>query len=199
MITYSYSDPRSCHPPPPPPHPSLPPPSYTEHQNQSPSSVNDRVTILLRCPPLSACIWCVKLYSTVMAGCIVLFSFLWIICQLYVLSQTDESTLRVQRYVDIVLGLSFLLTHALLMHSSKHESRSHLTLYFVLSISTLLLYWIWFAYLKYAMAESEASKEMSDIILALTVVYILLLIPIVLLYKTLQSRISLTGQAKNDV
>ena len=66
------------------------------------------------------------------------------------------------RYVDIVLGLSFLLTHALLMHSSKHESRSHLTLYFVLSISTLLLYWIWFAYLKYAMAESEASKEVNN-------------------------------------
>ena len=58
---------------------------------------SDRVTILLRCPPVSACIWCVKLYSTVLAGCIMLFSFLWIICQLYVLSQTEESTLRVQR------------------------------------------------------------------------------------------------------
>ena len=58
-----------------------------------------------------------------------------------------------------MLGLSFLLTHLVLMYSSKHESRSHLTLYFVLSISTLLLYWAWFVYLKYAVGESEASKE----------------------------------------
>ena len=63
------------------------------------------------------------------------------------------------RYVDIVLGLSFLVSHLVLMHSSKHESRSHLTLYFVFSVSTLILYWAWFVYLKYAMGESEASKE----------------------------------------
>ena len=63
------------------------------------------------------------------------------------------------RYVDIVLGLSFLVSHLVLMHSSKHESRPHLTLYFVFSLSTLILYWAWFVYLKYAMGESEASKE----------------------------------------
>ena len=61
--------------------------------------------------------------------------------------------------MDIVLGLSFLATHLVLMYSSKHESRSHLTLYFVLSISTLLLYWAWFVYLKYGVGENEASKE----------------------------------------
>ena len=65
------------------------------------------------------------------------------------------------RYVDIVLGLSFLVSHLVLMHSSKHESRSHLTLYFVFSVSTLILYWAWFVYLKYAMGESEASKEVN--------------------------------------
>ena len=81
------------------------------------------------------------------------------------------------RYVDILLGLSFLATHLVLMYSSKHSSRcvvchvttivtyhvarSHLTLYFVLSVSTLLLYWAWFVYLKYAMGESEASKEVN--------------------------------------
>lgn len=61
--------------------------------------------------------------------------------------------------MDIVLGLSFLATHLVLMYSSKHESRSHLTLYFVLSVSTLLLYWAWFVYLKYGVGENEASKE----------------------------------------
>lgn len=202
MITYSYSDPRSCHPPPPPPHPSLPPPSYTEHQSPDPRrslTSSDRVTILLRCPPVSACVWCVKLYSTVLAGCVVLFSFLWVIGHSYVLSLTEEGTLRVQRYVDIVLGLSFLATHLVLMYSSKHESRSHLTLYFVLSVSTLLLYWSWFVYLKYGVGENEASKEMSDISLAVTMVYIILLVPIVLLYKTLQARTSLGDDIKDDV
>ena len=61
--------------------------------------------------------------------------------------------------MDIVLGLSFLASHLVLMYSSKHESRSHLTLYFVLSVSTLLLYWSWFVYLKYGVGENEASKE----------------------------------------
>ena len=65
------------------------------------------------------------------------------------------------RYVDIVLGLSFLVSHLILMHSSKHESRPHLTLYFVFSVSTLILYWAWFIYLKYAMGENEASKEVN--------------------------------------
>ena len=60
-------------------------------------SSSDRVTILLRCPPVSACVWCVKLYSTVLAGCVVLFSFLWVIGHSYVLSVTEEGTLRVQR------------------------------------------------------------------------------------------------------
>ena len=63
--------------------------------------------------------------------------------------------------MDIVLGLSFLATHLVLMYSSKHESRSHLTLYFVLSVSTLLLYWSWFVYLKYGVGENEASKEVT--------------------------------------
>ena len=45
--------------------------------------------------------------------------------------------------------------------SCHHVARSHLTLYFVLSVSTLLLYWAWFVYLKYAMGESEASKEVN--------------------------------------
>ena len=78
-------------------------------------------------------------------------------------SRQDSSRLSTLyfRYVDIVLGLSFLVSHLVLMHSSKHESRPHLTLYFVFSLSTLILYWAWFVYLKYAMGESEASKEVN--------------------------------------
>ena len=40
---------------------------------------------------------------------------------------------------------------------------------------------------------------MSDISLAVTMVYIILLVPIVLLYKTLQARTSLGEDIKDDV
>ena len=55
---------------------------------------------------MSACVWCVKLYSTVLAGCVVLFSFLWVIGHSYVLSVTEEGTLRVQRWVTFGLERS---------------------------------------------------------------------------------------------
>ena len=51
---------------------------------------------------------CVKLYSTVLAGCVVLFSFLWVIGHSYVLSVTEEGTLRVQRSVSSSSSLSFV-------------------------------------------------------------------------------------------
>lgn len=38
----------------------------------------EQVTILLRCPAISSCLWCVRLYSLVFAGCSCLFSVLWI-------------------------------------------------------------------------------------------------------------------------
>ena len=40
---------------------------------------------------------------------------------------------------------------------------------------------------------------MSDISLVVTMVYILLLVPIILLYKTLQTTTSLPENVKNDV
>lgn len=52
----------------------------------------------------------------------------------------------------------------MLLYSAKHSSRPHLTLYFVLSVSTLALHWTWFLYLKYGVGENEASKEVSSAI-----------------------------------
>ena len=63
------------------------------------------------------------------------------------------------RYVDIVLGLGMLGAQLLLCHGSVRRRRHSLTLFFVLSMAALLLYWLWFAYLKYGKQESEASKE----------------------------------------
>ena len=49
----------------------------------------------------------------------------------------------------------------LLCHGSVRRRRHSLTLFFVLSMAALLLYWLWFAYLKYGKQESEASKEVN--------------------------------------
>ena len=107
MISYSYNDAQSSilpplrsslldipHPSPPPPHPSLPPPAYSRRCSISPSS---GVTIVLKCPRLSSYRWCLRLYAVVCGGCGVLFSILWLIGHVYVLSQTDEKDLRMQR------------------------------------------------------------------------------------------------------
>ena len=63
------------------------------------------------------------------------------------------------RYVDIVLGLCLLLSQLLLCYSAVKKKRDALTLFFILSMAVLVLYWVWFAYLKYGKGESEASKE----------------------------------------
>ena len=63
------------------------------------------------------------------------------------------------RYVDIVLGLCLFASQILLCYSSVKKKRDTLTLFFILSMAVLVLYWVWFAYLKYGKGESEASKE----------------------------------------
>ena len=65
------------------------------------------------------------------------------------------------RYVDIFLGLSLLLSHLVLCYGSSQERRAPLTLFLILSMASLTLYWVWFGYLKYAKGDGEASKEVS--------------------------------------
>ena len=99
-ISYSYNEARSSVLPPlhssplDIPHPSLPPPAYSRRCSISPST---GVTIVLSCPRLSSCRWCLRLYAMVFGGCGVLFSILWLVGHVYVLSQTQEKDLRIQR------------------------------------------------------------------------------------------------------
>ena len=55
------------------------------------------VEILVRCPGLSSFSWCLRLYTLVTASLAVIFTFLWIVCLLYVTSQTHNYDLRGQR------------------------------------------------------------------------------------------------------
>ena len=64
------------------------------------------------------------------------------------------------RFVDIFLGLSLLLSHLVLCYGSSQERRAPLTLFLILSMSSLSLYWAHFAYLKYVRGDTgEANKE----------------------------------------
>lgn len=83
-----------------------------------------------------------------------------VIAQLH--EQRNLLTAPMFRYVDICLGVSFLMSHSLLAYSGVRELRLLLKLFFLLTASTLTTYWVWFAYLKYGMEEHEASKELSD-------------------------------------
>jgi len=92
-----------------------PPGGRDGHQEES-------LEIKLRCPRVSSFRWCLKLYSLVLAALGLLLSFIWICFQLYVLSQTTIYELRLQRYLDIFLGLLLLLSLVCLLYGSYCES-----------------------------------------------------------------------------
>ena len=73
---------------------------------RSPAGVRDgqedSLEIKLRCPRISSFHWCLKLYSLVLGGLGLILSFIWVCFQLYVLSQTTNYELRLQRQVPVM-------------------------------------------------------------------------------------------------
>ena len=63
------------------------------------------------------------------------------------------------RFVDIILGLSILLSHLVLCHGSSQERRAVVRIFFILSMATLALYWAWAACLQYGLGDGQAAKE----------------------------------------
>jgi len=171
MISYSYTSP-SC-----PPHP---PPSYTEAQSEG------GVTVKVRFPSLASCHWCLKLYGLVVGGMGIIFSLLWVIVHAYVITQiVDDDDLKVQRYMDICMGLSLLVSLVSLEYGSMSSERGPLALFLILSLATIAGYWLWFLYLKYLKMESEASKEQGGVGVWVTGVYIVVVLPVLLFYRSL--------------
>jgi len=171
MISYSYTSP-SC-----PPHP---PPSYTEAQSDG------GVTVKVRFPSLASCHWCLKLYGLVVGGMGIIFSLLWVIVHAYVITQiVDDDDLKVQRYMDICMGLSLLVSLVSLEYGSMSGERGPLALFLILSLATIAGYWLWFLYLKYLKMESEASKEQGGVGVWVTGVYIVVVLPVLLFYRSL--------------
>ena len=63
------------------------------------------------------------------------------------------------RYVDIFLGILLLCAQLCLLHGSHQRNRLTLIIFLSLSLTTISLYWVWFAYLKYALQDTEATEE----------------------------------------
>ena len=75
--------------------------SYS-YSNRSPVGLegkgeNDSLKIKLQCPRILSFSWCLRLYILVLGGLGLLLSFIWVCFQLYVLSQTTNTELRLQR------------------------------------------------------------------------------------------------------
>ena len=83
--------------PAPPTHPCHPPPAYTP---LPPNNTSEGVTIVLKCPQLSSCKLCLKVYTRVCGVVGVIFSSLWVTSHGYVLSQSEGGNLKIQRLIQ---------------------------------------------------------------------------------------------------
>ena len=117
------------------------------------------------------------------------FSTLWVVSLVYVLSKTDDDGLRVQRYFDISAGLSLLLSFTCLLLGAIRKSGEGLIIFIVLSCGVLVTYWVWVGYLRYGLEESEASQELLSSLIVLSFLYLMLLLPVLPVYKYLEEGI----------
>jgi len=156
------------------------PPGGREGQEES-------LEIKLRCPRISSFRWCLKLYSLVLAALGLLLSFIWVCFQLYVLSQTTNYELRLQRYLDIFLGLLLLLSLVCLLYGSYSESRIWIIAFITGSLAVVLTYWCWYLYIKYSgMEYPESEQTAGEVGGVLSILYIIVLLPVLLLYRSLE-------------
>ena len=71
--------------------------SYGRPTGKGEEELYDSLEIKLLCPRISSFGWCLRLYSLVLGGRGLLLSSIWVCFQLYVLSQTTNTELRLQR------------------------------------------------------------------------------------------------------
>jgi len=157
------------------------------YQNTPTGGDSDSLVIKLRCPRFSSFKWCLKLYCLVL-GCLgLLLSFIWVCFHLYVLSQTSLQELRQQRYLDIFLGLLLLLAMLSLLYGSYSESSLFLIGFLASSLAVVIVYWCWYFYTKYADGDYPVfEEEVGEIGCILTFLYTILILPIMLLYRSLE-------------
>jgi len=165
------------------------------YQNTDSNRDSDSFEIKLRCPRISSIKWCLKLYSLVLGGIGLFLSFLWVCFQLYVLSQTTRHELRLLRYVDIFLGLILFLSMLSLLYGGCFHSQISITAFITSSLGVMISYWCLYAYASYNNDDLPVYDDQAGSIgLFLTVLYLLFLLPILLLYRSLELDQTLTHE-----
>jgi len=161
---------------------------YGGGQTQVSADENDDSFIVkLHCPGLTSMKWIVKLYSLVLGGLGVILSFTWICFHLYVLGVTSLAELRQHRYLDITLGVILLVSMLCLLYGTYSQSPYFLILFFILSLVVVIGYWTWYIYVNFVSTDPVVFEDqIGRIGLVLTLVYCLLLVPIMLLYRYME-------------
>merc|ERR1711953_1363149 len=91
------------------------------------------VTIVLRCPRVYSLELWLAVYLCVTAGIGISLSSLWVIGHIYVLCHTSEYSLREQRYVDVCVGLSLLVSQSCLVMGARSNKIQHVLVFLILS------------------------------------------------------------------
>lgn len=164
--------------------------SYTQECDSLSGSSHDGpggLVINVRCPSLSSARWCYKLYSIVFASLGLLLTFIWVCFHLYVLSQTTIVELRLLRYLDIFLGLVEFLSMLSLLYASYSNSRLFIITFMVSSLGVVVLYWGWYAYHSNDSDDmSYVYDDMTGLGLIVTLIFLVLLIPVCLHYRSIE-------------
>jgi len=155
-----------------------------------PEEQQSAVEISLRFPRISSFRWCLKLYCLVLAGLGLFLAGIWVIFQIYVLSQTTNQELRQQRYVDIFLGLLLLASLLCLLWGSHSESSLWVIAFITGSLAVVLSYWCCYLYTTHATHLEDnypdAEGTIAEVATTLSVLYGVLLLPVLVLYRSLE-------------
>jgi len=142
--------------------------------------------VLVRFPKLSSLKWFFKLYAFIFCGLCLFLSIIWIIFQLFVLSQTRHQELILQRYGDIFVGLLLLSSFLCLLYGANIESKLLVATFFTLFSAAMLVYWALFGYFNLMEEEFTDSEPLPrEVTGLLTVILSISLLPLLLFYKIL--------------
>ena len=132
---------------------------------------------------------CLRIYCVSLGLTSSFTAFLWSIFQIYLLYTTasDQNDLMVARYLDISFGLLGLSSSLALLYGAFVESKTWLTVWTLGSTTLIIGRWAWFFYQKYWIVHPESLKEAQKAGMILSGIYIILIIPVLINYKYLES------------
>jgi len=118
-------------------------------------------------------------------------AFVWIAFHAYAMSMTQkgQTDLIVGRYLDISFGLLGLSSSAALLYGAFVESKTWISVWTLGSATVVIGFWGWYFYRCYGVDHPESYVEAKSIGLALSVWYVILIIPVLVYSRYLQSHL----------